>query len=66
VRVRFLVQTDGTVSQVSVLESDPPDVFDQAVLDAVGGWRFEPGVLGGEPVAAWMVTPIVFDLSGGS
>lgn len=66
VRVRFLVQADGAVSQITILESDPPEVFDQAVLDAVGGWRFEPGMLGGEPVAAWMVTPIVFDLSGGS
>jgi protein TonB len=65
VRVRFLVGTDGTTSEIRVLEAEPEGVFEQAVLDAVAGWRFEPGVLAGRPVAAWMVTPIVFDLGGG-
>lgn len=64
VKVRFLVGLDGTVSQVSVLESEPPGVFDQAVIDAVSRWRFEPGVLAGKTVAAWIVKPITFDLRG--
>ena len=65
VKVRFLVQADGTTSQITILESEPAGVFDQAVQDAVAGWRFEPGKLAGEPVAAWIVTPILFDLDGG-
>ncbi|MEZ4389030.1 MAG: energy transducer TonB [Candidatus Krumholzibacteriia bacterium] len=64
VRVRFLVGADGRTSEITVLEAEPAGVFDQAVLDAVASWRFEPGVLAGRPVAAWMVTPIVFDLGG--
>jgi protein TonB len=65
VQVRFLVNVDGTTSQISIVESDPPGIFDQAVIDAVSRWRFEPGRLAGEPVAAWVVAPITFDLSGG-
>jgi len=65
VKVRFLVQTDGSVSQITILESEPAGTFDQAVIDAVSGWRFEAGRLAGEPVAAWIVTPILFDLDGG-
>jgi protein TonB len=65
VRVRFLVGTDGKTSQITILESEPDGVFDEAVRNAVAGWRFEPGVIGGERVASWVVTPIVFDLSGG-
>jgi len=65
VQVRFLVGIDGTTSQISILQSDPTGVFDQAAIDAVSGWRFEPGQLAGEPVAAWVVAPMIFDLSGG-
>jgi len=65
VKVRFLVQTDGSVSRITILESEPEGTFDQAVIDAVSGWRFEAGRLAGEPVAAWIVTPILFDLDGG-
>lgn len=64
VKVRFLVSTDGTTSRITILESQPAGVFDQTVIDAVVRWRFEPGILAGEPVAAWMVTPITFDLDG--
>jgi protein TonB len=60
--VRFLVSADGTTSDITVLSSEPAGVFDQAVVDAVARWRFEPGMLAGEPVAAWVVTPITFDL----
>jgi protein TonB len=63
--VRFLVSVDGTVSQISVVDAQPPGVFEQAVIDAVSRWRFEPGRLAGETVAAWVVAPITFDLSGG-
>ena len=65
VQVRFLVRIDGTVGEIIIEQSTPPGVFDQAVRDAVSRWRFEPGRLAGEPVAAWVVMPIRFDLRGG-
>ena len=65
VRVRFLVRRDGTVGQVTIEAAEPEGVFEDAVRDAVSRWQFEPGRLAGEAVAAWVVMPITFDLSGG-
>jgi protein TonB len=65
VQVRFLVQRDGSVGQVIIESADPPGVFEDAVREAVTRWRFEPGQLAGEAVAAWVVQPLRFDLSGG-
>ena len=65
VTVRFLVGVDGRTSRISILAADPTGVFDQSVLAAVSSWRFEPGLLAGEPVAAWVDAPITFDLNGG-
>ena len=65
VRVRFLVRSDGTVGQITIEAADPEGVFEDAVRDAVSRWQFEPGRLAGEAVAAWVVMPISFDLSGG-
>lgn len=65
VTARFLVQVDGTVAQVSIVSSDPAGVFDRAVIDAVSGWRYEPGQLAGEAVAAWILAPIDFVPDGG-
>ncbi|MFO7655243.1 MAG: energy transducer TonB [Candidatus Krumholzibacteriia bacterium] len=60
VTVRMLVHEDGTVSDVQILESRPPGVFDQAVLRSVPRWRFEPGRIDGENVASRVVTTISF------
>lgn len=40
----FTVSPDGTVSQASIeiVESSPPDIFDQAVLRSLSRWRFQP------------------------
>jgi protein TonB len=65
VQVRFLVRADGTVGEVQVESADPPGVFEDAVRDAIARWRFEPGRLAGEAVAAWVVMPISFDLDRG-
>ncbi len=62
VAVKILVTNEGTVRQVVVLKSRPPEVFDDAVRKALPGWRFEPGKIGGEPVTAWVTTTIRFDL----
>jgi periplasmic protein TonB len=64
-QVRFMVRRDGTVGEVIIEAADPPGVFEDAVRDAVQRWRFEPGRLAGEAVAAWVVMPITFDMDGG-
>jgi protein TonB len=50
VAVVFVVDIDGTTQDVSVVESVPPGVFDDAAVEAVKGWRFEPGRVEGAPV----------------
>lgn len=61
--VKFLVGADGRVSRQTVVEAHPPEVFDQAALEAVGMWNFHPAQLDGEAVATWMTVPIRFKMN---
>ena len=62
VRVRFIVNEEGRVDKVAVVESQPPGVFDRNVIRCVSGWRFKPGTVEGMPVKAWAETTIRFKL----
>lgn len=62
VKISFQVASDGTVNQVEILESEPQGIFDDAVLQAVAKWRYQPGELMGESVTTRMVKTIVFNL----
>ena len=62
VLVQFRVGKNGSVSHIKILESTPPGVFDKAVLDAVSRWKYNPGEITGEKVAATLIKPIVFNL----
>jgi TonB family protein len=51
VMLEALVLADGTVGDVQVLSCTRPKVgFEDAVIDAVKSWQFEPGRKNGEPV----------------
>lgn len=60
-RIRFQVKIEenGKVSEVEVLESDPPDRFDRAALEiareALRATRFTPGIKNGRPVRARVI-----------
>jgi len=43
VRLRFDVREDGGVTNVRVIESTPPLLFDSVALYAVSSWEYEPG-----------------------
>jgi periplasmic protein TonB len=60
VDVKFLVDTTGQVSRISILRSSPPDLFDDSVLAALSAWRFSPGAVRGRPVNTWVTTTIAF------
>lgn len=62
VSVKFLVDAAGRVSRVTILESNPPGIFDESVLKALPSWEFTPGELGGNAVNTWVSTVIQFDL----
>jgi len=62
VKIKFLVDEEGTVSRVSVLEASPKGVFEDSVLQTLPSWKFSPGKVVGEPVSSWVVTTIRFEL----
>ncbi|MDE0190261.1 MAG: M56 family metallopeptidase [Gammaproteobacteria bacterium] len=50
VLLEFSISALGAVRDPVVLEAEPPGVFDQAALDAVGKFKYKPKVIDGEPV----------------
>ena len=63
VRVKLLVRRNGTIGQVQILAAEPAGYFEDAVRRAAPGWRFEPGQIAGEPVDAWVVTTVSFQMN---
>jgi TonB family protein len=49
VRVRYTVKADGSTADV-VIEDSSERILEQAVLDAVRRWEFDPSILGGRPI----------------
>jgi protein TonB len=64
VDVRFLVNKEGYVSNVKVLKSTRPGMFDDSVRKALASWRFSPGKVHGQAVSTWVITTIKFRLEG--
>jgi protein TonB len=62
VKIKFLVDEEGTVSRVSILDSSPKGVFEESVLQILPSWKFSPGRILGESVSSWVVTTIRFEL----
>jgi protein TonB len=60
VNVIFIVDEGGRVVDPRVRSSTDP-VFEQATLNAVKRWKFEPGRRGGRPVRFRMLAPITFE-----
>ncbi|MBM9520787.1 energy transducer TonB [Desulforhopalus vacuolatus] len=60
VKIEFVVNEEGRVENVKVLESQPKGTFERAVIRAVSHWRFRPGTIGGIPVKARVQQKIIF------
>jgi len=58
--VRFTVTAKGTVTDVSIVESTPPDMFDKAAIDAVRRWRYEPRTVDGQPTETQLQVRLQF------
>jgi protein TonB len=50
VQVRFTVTVAGTVRDAVVVASEPGETFDDAALEAVARWRYNPRIDAGNPV----------------
>lgn len=62
VKVKFVVNEQGAVERITIVDAKPPGVFDQSVIRCVSKWRFKPGTVEGLPVKAWVETTVRFEL----
>jgi len=62
VLLSILVNENGQVDQVRVLESDPQGTFDDVAVRNIKKWKFEPAKYNGKPVSIWINQPIKFEL----
>ncbi|MFP4445687.1 MAG: TonB family protein [Desulfosudaceae bacterium] len=56
------VNRQGRVDNLWVFESSGYRLLDQAALEAVRSWAFEPGRKGDQPAAMWVKVPVLFQL----
>ena len=63
VELEFVVNPDGTVRDVRVVNAKPRRVFDAAAIAAARRWRFKPKVVNGQAVAQRGLQRIEFKLS---
>jgi TonB family protein len=62
VDVEFTIAPDGSTRDLVVRSAERGDVFEEAALDSVRRWRFEPVMRNGEPVAQRAVLRVRFVL----
>lgn len=62
VTLRVLIGVSGQVEKVKIEDSSPVGVFDEAAVEAVSGWSFEPALYRGEKVRVWAKQTVRFNL----
>jgi protein TonB len=65
VELRVRVGVNGEVTAIEILHSSGYRLLDQAAVETVQGWRFEPARRGGEAGPGEVVIPIRFSLRQG-
>jgi protein TonB len=63
VRMNVLINENGSVEDVKVVESEPEEIFDLKAESTVRQWRFEPATYNGKKVEVWAMQKIVFKLN---
>lgn len=58
----LLIGITGEIEQMQVVESYPEGVFDEAAIQGMNQWKFEPAMYQGQAVRAWAKQRIRFDL----
>ena len=64
--LRVLVKSDGTAGTIEIKSSSGFPRLDQAAIDAVKTWRFNPATNDGKPVDEWYPAPFTFKLQSSS
>ena len=61
VRLHAIIGKDGAITSLEVMSGHP--LLQQAALDAVRQWRYQPTLLNGEPVDADTTIDVIFSLN---
>ena len=61
VRLHAIIGKEGTIQQLEVMNGHP--LLQQAALDAVRQWRYQPTLLNGEPVEVDTTIDVIFSLN---
>jgi protein TonB len=64
VTVEFIVTPEGGVRDVKVVKAEPPGVFDEATIQGVTKWKFQPKTVDGKPISRRARLDINFRLQG--
>ena len=62
VTARLLIDSEGRIKRVRLVEASPEDVFDEVALNALNRWSFEPATYQGQAVHVWARQTIEFAL----
>jgi periplasmic protein TonB len=62
--VAFKIMTDGSVAEAAVADSSGHSDLDDAALRCVSGWRYNPAMQNGQPVAVPWKTSVKWNLRG--
>jgi protein TonB len=61
--LEVLVDENGTVKDLKVVESSGYELLDKSAISSVQKWLFEPGTEGGKAAKMWVRVPIRFKLN---
>ncbi|MFN3750707.1 MAG: energy transducer TonB [Thiobacillus sp.] len=65
VRLQLKLEADGRVSDVEIVQADPPGVFDESAVRAFRAARFSPAQKNGRAVRALLLIEVEYDWPGG-
>lgn len=63
VTINILVNKEGEVDKVKLLDSSPEGVFDQVAMNSVKGWSFSPAEYKGRFVSVWVKQKLKFQVN---
>ena len=62
VTMNVLIDEQGNVEDVEIIDSKPEEVFDLKADSTIRRWKFEPATYNGKKVKVWAMQKIVFKL----
>jgi len=63
VSMNVLIDENGNVENVEVIDSKPEEIFDLKADSTIRRWKFEPATYNGKKVKVWAMQKIVFKLN---